>query len=131
MEPANCNGTKAEVAPGSNLCDQLSAVHLSNISKGVALLDSSRATVLDTPTPVVPLKILQLSNKELRSKLVSLGEQPGPITDATRSAYQLYLAKIQAGVQPSGNRGFKGQFVSGISISWGTNVRRHGVQVYV
>ena len=50
-----------------------------------------------------------LTNSELREKLLSLGEQPGPITELTRSAYIKYLMKILQGVQPSGNQGYKGK----------------------
>ena len=50
-----------------------------------------------------------LTNSELREKLLSLGEQPGPITDLTRGAYIKYLMKILQGVQPSGNQGYKGK----------------------
>ena len=50
-----------------------------------------------------------LTNSELREKLLSLGEQPGPITDLTRNAYIKYLMKILQGIQPSGNQGYKGK----------------------
>ena len=57
----------------------------------------------------VPQRILKMSNKELRDRLLSLGERPGPINNFTRSTYQTYLAKIQAGIQPSGNSGYRGK----------------------
>ena len=49
-----------------------------------------------------------LSNSQLRDKLISYGEHPGPITDFTRNAYISYLKKIASGVQPSGDKGYKG-----------------------
>ena len=48
-----------------------------------------------------------LTNEELKEKLQSLGEQPGPITSLTRNAYIKYLQKILDGVQPAGNKGYK------------------------
>ena len=57
---------------------------------------------------VIPTDILGMSDKELRKKLVSHGERPGPIVDSTRLAYQSYLSKLLAGIQPSGNTGYKG-----------------------
>jgi len=56
---------------------------------------------------VIPADILKLSDAELRKKLVSLGERPGPIVNSTRLAYQSYLSKLLAGIQPSGNSGYK------------------------
>ena len=61
-----------------------------------------------SPAQAIPEWILRMTNEELKEKLVSLGEQPGPINGATRSAYQLYLSKIQEGIQPTGNKGYKG-----------------------
>ena len=56
----------------------------------------------------VSQSILAMNNDELRDKLLSLGEKPGPICESTRPAYLSYLAKICAGSQPSGNSGYKG-----------------------
>jgi len=42
----------------------------------------------------IPGHIARLTDAELRQKLVSLGERPGPIMDSTRQAYQSYLNKI-------------------------------------
>ncbi len=50
-----------------------------------------------------------LTNIELRQKLVELGEEPGPVNDHTRGAYLKYLDKLQRGIQPAGNNGYKGQ----------------------
>ena len=79
-------------------------------------LDDQATVTLDSPASPkpeysIPGWIMQLSNVELRQRLESLGEHPGPINSSTRSAYQLYLTKIEAGVQPKGNKGFKGIFV--------------------
>ena len=50
-----------------------------------------------------------LTNEQLKQKLQSLGEEPGPITNTTRNAYISYLQKILDGVQPAGNKGYKGK----------------------
>ena len=57
----------------------------------------------------IPEKLRDLSDGELREKLVDLGERPGPITPSTKVAYLAYLAKLEAGVQPAGNKGYKGE----------------------
>lgn len=49
-----------------------------------------------------------LTNEQLKQKLESIGEEPGPITSATRNAYISYLQKILDGIQPAGNKGYKG-----------------------
>lgn len=50
-------------------------------------------------------KILKLSDEQLEKEL---DEQPGSVNDSTRKAYQVYLDKIEAGIQPKGNKGYKG-----------------------
>ena len=67
-------------------------------------------TVKNSQPTLIPPHIQRLSNEQLRKALLERGEQPGPVTDTTRSAYLLYLVKLEAGVQPSGNTGYKGQF---------------------
>lgn len=57
----------------------------------------------------IPESLRDLSDAQLREKLVSLGERPGPITPSTKVAYLAYLAKLEAGVQPPGNKGYKGE----------------------
>lgn len=57
----------------------------------------------------IPDKLRSLTESELRERLVSLGERPGPITPSTKVAYLAYLAKLEAGVQPAGNKGYKGE----------------------
>ena len=42
---------------------------------------------------VVPDKIAQLSNAELRRKLLQVGIQPAPLTPTTRKLYQMKLAQ--------------------------------------
>uniref|UniRef100_T1IWS4 LEM domain-containing protein n=1 Tax=Strigamia maritima TaxID=126957 RepID=T1IWS4_STRMM len=49
---------------------------------------------LDENVIVTP-DIEALSNSQLREVLVSLGDEPGPITGSTRSVYQLRLARLQ------------------------------------
>ena len=56
----------------------------------------------------IPEKLRSLAEGELRERLVALGERPGPITPSTKVAYLAYLAKLEAGVQPAGNKGYKG-----------------------
>ena len=57
----------------------------------------------------IPEKLRSLTESELRERLVALGERPGPITPSTKVAYLAYLAKLEAGVQPAGNKGYKGE----------------------
>ena len=57
----------------------------------------------------IPEKLRSLTESELRERLVALGERPGPITPSTKIAYIAYLAKLEAGVQPAGNKGYKGE----------------------
>lgn len=57
----------------------------------------------------IPENLKDLSDAQLREKLVALGEMPGPITPSTKVAYLAYLAKLEAGVQPPGNKGYKGE----------------------
>ena len=57
----------------------------------------------------IPEKLRSLTESELRERLVALGERPGPITPSTKIAYIAYLAKLEAGVQPTGNKGYKGE----------------------
>lgn len=77
----------------------------SNKEKEASVTDKS------VPEVAVPQRILKMSNEELRDQLLSLGERPGPVNKFTRSAYQSYLAKIQAGIQPSGNSGYRGEVI--------------------
>ncbi|MCG8622657.1 MAG: hypothetical protein MJE68_11765 [Proteobacteria bacterium] len=57
----------------------------------------------------IPEKLRSLTESELRERLVALGERPGPITPSTKIAYIAYLAKLEAGIQPAGNKGYKGE----------------------
>lgn len=59
-------------------------------------------------TTQIPRHLHNLTNQELRQRLVARGEQPGPITELTRPAYLVYLSKLEAGIQPAGNTGYKG-----------------------
>ena len=52
-----------------------------------------------------------LTNSQLREKLIGYGERPGPINDHTRGAYLSYLHKIVKGLQPAGNKGYKGMHI--------------------
>ena len=45
----------------------------------------------------IPDTLLQLSNDALRRKLVSMGDNPGPINSGTRPLYLRYLSKLEAG----------------------------------
>lgn len=47
----------------------------------------------------IPAEVSSLTNEELRKRLLDLGEKPGPVTDSTRAAYQIYLSKILSGSQ--------------------------------
>lgn len=68
----------------------------------------SNDVTIPVPAPDIPPAVAQLTNEQLRSRLVELGEEPGPVNSFTRHAYLNYLTKLLAGVQPSGNKGYKG-----------------------
>ena len=89
-----------------SLCEELAnTTLLDRTQQHEATLNVSVAP----PPPPIPQDILAMSDVELRDRLVSLGEQPGPVNSGTRSAYQAYLAKVLAGVQPKGNKTYKGK----------------------
>ena len=90
-----------------NDTEQNSRPNLPNTS---LLADCSFAADITTQ---IPRHLRSLTNQELRQRLVSLGEQPGPVTELTRRAYLVYLSKLEAGVQPAGNAGYKGQLCGG------------------
>lgn len=78
-----------------------------------SLSSSSSSSYASTPTqlePPSPSSCHSLTNDELRAKLIELGELPGPINEQTRGVYLKYLDKITCGIQPAGNKGYKGQF---------------------
>ena len=60
------------------------------------------ATLNALVVPPIPLQ-----DTSLDKKLRDLGEKPGLINSENRSAYQAYLDKIQAGVQPEGDKRYK------------------------
>lgn len=64
----------------------------------------------------IPRHIRKLKDIELVDRLISLGEDPGPITESTRKAYMVYLTKLESGVHPAGNSGYKGECVYCCSI---------------
>ena len=93
---------------------------------GTYLVDSTSShktnSTCYTPSPLecsfvadikvqIPTTLGDLSDSQLRERLVALGERPGPITPSTKVAYLAYLAKLEAGVQPAGNKGYKGEGV--------------------
>ena len=86
--------------------------------------DLDTSSSLTPPPPLVPQSLLRLTNSELRQRLLTLGEQPGPVTASTRPAYLSYLARIESGVRLSssdaGNQagcgGSKGECVAVISF---------------
>ena len=96
------------------LCNGISRVSASSHQTGKTI------SACYTPSPLecsfvadikvrIPESLRDLSDIQLREKLVSLGERPGPITPSTKVAYLSYLAKLEAGVQPPGNKGYKGE----------------------
>ncbi len=74
------------------------------------VLGDSNVSIRKDEVPI-PDHIKRLTDEELRAKLVSLGEKPGPIISSTRQAYQSYLNKILTGIQPAGNSGYKCMYV--------------------
>ena len=58
--------------------------------------DHKHTKVQDDQTfPCVPQTLSQLSNEEIREKLQSLGDVPGPVTDNTRQTYLVRLTKAE------------------------------------
>ena len=95
-----------------SLCEELANTTLldrANHSQATQQHEATLNVSVAPPPPPIPQDILAMSDVELRDKLVSLGEQPGPVNSGTRSAYQAYLAKVLAGVQPKGNKTYKGK----------------------
>ena len=94
-----------------------------SVSKLTTSTHQSRQTCASccfTPSPMecsfvadikvqIPVKLKDMTDSQLRERLVALGEKPGPITPSTKVAYLAYLAKLEAGVQPTGNKGYKGE----------------------
>ena len=79
----------------------------------------------------VPEEIEELSNPMLRKELLALGEYPGPVTETTRTAYMMYLMKLRNGVQPAGNKGYKGTCTYMVYIHRSrTDVHAHRAHVY-
>ncbi|CAI7992108.1 Ankyrin repeat and LEM domain-containing protein 1 [Geodia barretti] len=79
-----------------------------SLTPAVLSSDSDSSHVFESRSLGVPPRLQKLTNQELRGELLARGEQPGPVTDSTRCAYLVYLAKLEAGIQPSGNTGYKG-----------------------
>ena len=92
------------VSEVDSLSQQLPLVNVNSASSK----DANKAKDTSCGSLTVPKRLLKLTNRELKEKLISLGEQPGPVNDATRSAYLTYLARIQGGILPTGNKGYKG-----------------------
>ena len=80
-----------------------------SLTPAVLSSDSDSSRVFESRSLDVPPRLQKLTNQELRGELLARGEQPGPVTDSTRCAYLVYLAKLEAGIQPSGNTGYKGE----------------------
>lgn len=96
------------------LCDSVANLSTSTRQTG------QTSSVCRTPSPLecsfaadievtVPETLTGLTDSQLRERLVELGEIPGPITPSTKIAYLMYLAKLERGVQPTGNKGYKGE----------------------
>ena len=94
---------------GSNYCSQLPPV----VTPPTPTPPSD--VTISVPAPDIPPAVAQLTNEQLRSRLVELGEEPGPVNPFTRHAYLNYLTKLLAGVQPTGNKGYKGQHRGSVS----------------
>lgn len=72
------------------------------IGNGTVTIDKTETT-LDDDSAVnelsvrIPDSLLQLSNDALRRKLVSMGDNPGPINNGNRPLYLRYLTRLEAG----------------------------------
>ena len=67
----------------------------------------------------IPSEVSSLTNEQLRKRLLDLGERPGPVTDGTRTAYEIYLTKILSGTQTTVSKTLH----SGMVIASSTVVR--------
>ena len=103
-KPAAKRDTTEEKAPSHSAVEEDTA---SPHSPDSSLLANQSFVV--TETIKIPRHFHRLTNQELRQRLLDRGERPGPVTELTRAAYLLYLAKLEAGIQPAGNTGYKGE----------------------
>ncbi|XP_064609729.1 uncharacterized protein LOC135473770 isoform X2 [Liolophura sinensis] len=55
----------------------------------------SDCKVIGDATPDIPAVLKRLSNVELKKRLVSLGDEPGPVTPSTRQTYLIRLMDLQ------------------------------------
>lgn len=79
--------------------DELSSITVSYDWKDVSQLTATHE--LENTVIEVPPTVLALTNMELKDRLVSLGERPGPISDTTRRVYQKHLVRTMAGSSTS------------------------------
>lgn len=104
--PSSSTCQSRQTGSSSHVCVS-SAHQTGQISSTPSQLDCSFAADIQVQ---IPEKLKSLTEGELRERLVALGERPGPITPSTKVAYLAYLAKLEAGVQPAGNKGYKGKW---------------------
>ncbi|XP_064392355.1 ankyrin repeat and LEM domain-containing protein 1-like isoform X2 [Halichondria panicea] len=78
-------------APPSPICAGL------DITPTTDLVDSLECSFVGEKQTAIPSDVLQLSNTQVWDRLIALGEKPGPINDFTRTAYLVYLTKLQSG----------------------------------
>ena len=79
--------------------DELSSITVSYDWKDVSQLPATQE--LDDTIVEVPPAVLSLTNMELKDRLVSLGERPGPVSDTTRRVYQKHLVRLMASTTSS------------------------------
>ena len=107
-QPKSSSCTKTKPAESQSYLRRPLVERLS-LTRAVLSNDSDSSHVFESRSLDVPPRLQKLTNQELRGELLARGEQPGPVTDSTRCAYLVYLAKLEAGIQPSGNTGYKGE----------------------
>ena len=107
-QPKSSSCTKTKPAESQSYLRRPLVERLS-LTPAVLSSDSDSSRVFESRSLDVPPRLQKLTNQELRGELLARGEQPGPVTDSTRCAYLVYLAKLEAGIQPSGNTGYKGE----------------------
>ena len=83
--------------------DELSSITVSYDWKDVSQLMKVTLDSSDT-TVEIPPSVLALTNMELKDRLISLGEKPGPISDTTRRVYQKHLVKIESACVDNKNK---------------------------
>lgn len=74
--------------------DELTTITISYDWKDISQLKATEES--EETAVIVSTSIQALTNGELRERLISHGETPGPISESTKKVYQRYLARLEA-----------------------------------